>query len=330
MNEITFLQNLCAALAHTLVREQQAIERAAGVAPGYYRNDTTYQPPDQSKVAASSMLAEMQAMKGIGPFAETGSLPDLIKQFQPTYTQLSLQSTNDYMNGVNGTPGMLDMQATSIAPAMAKINSSQRASDLADVQNLGPQAMAALRAYNPQVTANLDTLNNQASQQLQLNGALDPFTKTALGQDVRSGQAARGVGTGYGDAAAEAYYQDATRNQRRQQAQNFAGTVTGTTGAYYGDPFLQILGRTGTGTAMAAYGQGAGGAAAAVSPVTSGFSMSNPMISQAYGAQNQANAANAASQNDMMGGLISGGFSMAGGAMGAAGNAGGFGKLFTF
>jgi hypothetical protein len=310
-----FELNLCRALAHTLVLENHL----PGIAPDYFRNDmgTSYSPPDPAQVSRDTILAEMEAMRGTGSFAHVGALPDLISEMSPKYTDISLENTRNYLNGTAGHPGMLDLYTNAIVPAMSQMQTTQRTADLRDVASLGPQALAAIRAYNPEVTSKLDLLNNQADQELSLNGALDPFTKAMLAQDIRSGQAARGMGTGYADAAAESYYQDAGRQQRRAQARDFATRTATLTNGIYGDPFTMVLNRSNPSATMAAFAQGAAGSDNATSAVTNGFSFNNPMISQVYGAQNQANAYHAQAQSDLMGGLIKfGGGILAGGAAG--------------
>ena len=87
-------------------------------------------------------------------------------------------------------------------------------------------------------------MDKQATSLVNTNGALDPFLKTALQQNYRSGEAARGMAGGAGDAAMEGYYQAATQEQRRLQNLSLAGSVAGQEANYYGDPFAQILQRT--------------------------------------------------------------------------------------
>ena len=307
--------NLCRALAHTLVLENQL----PGVPAGFFRNDmgTSYSPPNPAKTAVNTMLAQEQAMTGTGKFAQFGPLPDLMMSFMPKYNEIGLRNQYDYLNGVNGAPGMLDMYVNNIAPAMAQVQSISRAADFADMERLGPEAMRAMRAYNPAGAGLVDSLTADASQQMSLDGALDPFTKRMLAQDVRSGQAARGMGTGYSDAAAEAYYQDASREQRRTQGRQLATSAAALSNSFYGDPFQTVLGRNNFGGTMAAYGQGMNGSGAATSPVYGAFTMPSgaDMWSTLYGANNQANAYHAQAQNDLMGGLIGGAFGLGGAGM---------------
>lgn len=319
--------NLCQALAHTLVLEQAL----PGVPAGYFRNDFSTSAPDPAAVSEKTLLAQMEAISGTGKFASVGPLPDLIKKWSPTYTSIALDNANAYLNGTANSPGLMALYKDVITPALSDVQSQQRAADIADVKRLGPEALATQRAFNPQVTQTLDTLNSQATQELQANGNLDPFTKTMLQQNIRSAQTARGVGTGYGDAAAEGFYEDATRQQRRDQAQQFAEKTMALTAGYYQDPWTQVLNRSNPNATLAAAAQGVSGSQTATSPVYSAFTTpsSSSMFNSVYGAEANANNMNAQMSNNLFGGLIGGGLGLFGSAFSAAGKAGGFGNLFS-
>lgn len=146
---------------------------------------------------------------------------------------------------LNEMPAIYQNEAT-YQPAYTALSnantSATRSSSVGDVANLSPQIMQILRSYNPQQTRLLDTLTNQAQQQLGLNGALDPATQRMLQQNVRAGQAARGMGYGPGDAAVEGYYETSTAEERRRANQALAGQVATQTANTYGDPFRYLLG----------------------------------------------------------------------------------------
>jgi hypothetical protein len=150
--------------------------------------------------------------------AYIGSAPSIYgeeAQYQPLYTQL----------------GLANQQAA-------------RQAAVSGTAAVAPQIMAAERAYNPQATGLLDTLGQQASTQLAQNGGLDPAMQRQLTQNVRSSQAARGLGYGPGDAAMEDYYVTNTMEQRRQANQQFASNVGQLQEQYYKDPFAVAAGVT--------------------------------------------------------------------------------------
>ena len=135
--------------------------------------------------------------------------------YQPLYTRLGLQ--NQQMAREAGVSG---------------------------VGAVAPGIMSIERGYNPTVTGLLDELGSQASTQFAQNGGLDPAMQRRVVQNVRSGQAARGMGYGPGDVAQENYYLTQTQEQRRQQNQQFAANVGQLQEQYYKDPFMVAAGVT--------------------------------------------------------------------------------------
>lgn len=143
--------------------------------------------------------------------AYIGGMPSVYgaeSQYQPLYTDL----------------GLRNVQAS-------------REAGVSGVGEVAPDIMKVERGYNPQVTSLLDTLGVQANDQLSRGGGLDPAMQRKLTQNVRSSQAARGLGNGPGDAATEDYYLTNTMEQRRQADQQFASNIGQLQENYYKDPF---------------------------------------------------------------------------------------------
>jgi len=138
---------------------------------------------------------------------------------------------------------MLSKYAGTEGDISSRLNSQSRAADVADVANLGPSAVAAIKASNPQQQQLLDALNQQAAQGLSLGASLDPSLRREIQQGVRSGQTARGMGYGPSDLYEEALTTgragEALQNQRRA----FASSVAGINQASNVDPSLAVLGR---------------------------------------------------------------------------------------
>lgn len=327
-----FIFNLSRVLAHTLVLENQAIERDHGIAPGYFRNDTPQvQAPNPAQVSKDTLLAQMQAMEGSGDFASVGSIPQLYQKYSPIFNQIQLDSIKQYLTGSNGNNGMLQLYGDQLQPAINRIQTASRAGEIGDIQSLGPKALQAMRDYNPQGTALIDAATGQVLNRVNSGGQLDPFTQRALQQNYRAAEGARGFGGGQADAAMEAYYQTATQEQRQLQNIDLANRQAAMNQSYYGDPFAQILQRSsGANNAMNMFSQAAGASSNATSPVAGAFTLpsASSMYGSYYNAQQQANMYNAQSQNDLMGGLMSMGGQLAGGLMSGAGSAGGFSHLF--
>jgi len=165
-------------------------------------------------------------------------------QYQPLYTQLGLQNRGAVLDWTRGQ---------------------------------APGVMETMRGYNPQATSLLDELGVQASDQLAQNGGLDPAMQRRLTQNVRSSQAARGLGYGPGDAAQENYYLTNTMEQRRAANQQFAANVGQLQEQYYKDPFSVVA--------------GVGATAPGVTPSIIGPQQSDAMMGTIYNAQAAANIA---------------------------------------
>lgn len=146
--------------------------------------------------------------------------------------------------GAPGTLDMLERATPRLVDLGNRAQSSVRASEIQDVFNLGPKALEAFKNYDPASTGLADSLAARAKERLDANGALDPFMRRQLSQNIRGAQSARGFGTGTNDAAAEAYYQASTQEQRRRDSEQFAGGVLSQRAALYGDPFQTLLGRS--------------------------------------------------------------------------------------
>lgn len=146
-----------------------------------------------------------------------------------------------------GQRGLLDIFEQSVSPRLRSMQAEdqrfQRGADIADVAQLGPQALAALKAANPDQAAIISELSRQAQEELALGTQMDPSLQRLVQQSVREGQSARGFGLGpmdiFEEALSTAEFGQSLRDKRRAMA---AGVV-GLNQSAYGDPFLQILGR---------------------------------------------------------------------------------------
>ena len=207
MRDQEFDWNLSRVLAHSVMLEHPE---------GGLRNSgpSGVNVPNASTIGQANLADQSAAMQQI---------PSWMSQLEPQFSGLELGNINSMLYGtpasgsVAAQPGLIAAYQN-LQPTINQMTTQQRQAGITDVANLAPAAMAATRAGNPGGAGLVDTATAQAQQRLNLQGALDPFTKTMLNQDIRGAQSARGFGTGTNDAAAEAYYQDATRNSRYQQS----------------------------------------------------------------------------------------------------------------
>lgn len=183
---------------------------------------------------------------------------------RPAYAQLDLQVLRDVMQGKDGQAGLLELYENSIMPGLARAdaasNAISREADIAQVEQLGQRATEAFRNANPEQAALMDRLNQQAMTELDAGASLPPALARELEQQVRSSQAARGMGYGMADVGNEALIKGLQAEQLQRRRQQFAQNVVGMNAATATDPFLAILGRPGVqvGQAAGITGQGMG------------------------------------------------------------------------
>nr|WP_294577612.1 hypothetical protein [uncultured Rhodopila sp.] len=167
-----------------------------------------------------------------------GLLAGLGNDTAPTVTPYQKQVDSNLATQTALQPQLLNTEST-WAPQYANASAEAALQRTAD---LSPQVAQTLAAYNPQTAGLLNTLSQQATQQMSYNGGLDPATQRLLQQNIRGSQAARGMGYGTGDQAQEAYYVTQTQEQRRAANQQFGSQVASQAQNFYGDPFSRVAG----------------------------------------------------------------------------------------
>ena len=175
--------------------------------------------------------------------AQVKLAPELYRaeeQFRGKYAQLDVDIAKKI------SPQLMDIYE-SVQPRLAAMDrqtlSAQREADIGAIEELGPRAMAAMRAADPDKASLMDELNQQALSDLKLGGQLNAGEQRQLSQAARGAQAARGFGYGINDAAIESWAQLQGGTQRRRERQGFAQSMVGLSQQTQGDPFMAILGR---------------------------------------------------------------------------------------
>jgi len=147
----------------------------------------------------------------------------------------------------SATPELLQLYKEQIAPTMGEVEaaarSRSRAGDIADIERLGPQARAAIKAASPEQAALADTLTAQAQSGLAAGSRLTPEQQRMVEQQTRSGLAARGLAQGPSGALQEAVRSQMIGAGLQQQRQQQAMGALGASQGVYGDVFQQVLGR---------------------------------------------------------------------------------------
>jgi hypothetical protein len=189
---------------------------------------------------------------GFGQFADTGN-PDPLSSAlgvdfwggPPTKRLAGPQyGTRTVTQGAQ--PGLVDI--------MSRLNSATRAANVNDLSTMGPDALAAMKAANPQMAALMDQLNSQASDELTAGSGLTSEEQRMMQQATRASWAARGLDGTNASAADEVLRQYALGQQLLRQRQGFAQGVVSQDQQAYQDPVLALLTGNGAGTAAQAQG----------------------------------------------------------------------------
>lgn len=169
----------------------------------------------------------------------------------PPRRLVSPSGYNDVGHHQDAQMGLLQLYGDYMAPqleaAQERTLSSQRASDIADVANLGPASMAAIAASDPASAKLLGTATDQAQNELGMGSNLTPAQLRQATQAVRSRSTGMLGGTGNAGDLGEAMGIGAYGQQMQQNRRQFAGGVLGQRQSFYGDAFQRILGRPGAG-----------------------------------------------------------------------------------
>lgn len=179
---------------------------------------------------------------------------------QPAYTTLGLKTLERALLGTDGQRGLLDIYTRDVNPAMQRMeqstDSARRQADLQDVEAYGGRATAALLASDSYKKQLSDELSQQALSELQAGATLDPSLRREVQQSYRNAATARGMAYSPSSAAEEAYFTGLQAEQLRRQRQQFAAGALAQRQQLTGDPFMQILGRSGQAfAATPGYGQ---------------------------------------------------------------------------
>lgn len=184
-------------------------------------------------------------------------------QFRPQYTELDLQQLAQVLRGTENNTGLLDLYKNELYPALAEAQNRDRqdrtAGELDIIRRYSGDVTQALRD-SAGTSGLINTLQQQAADDLNAGYELNPAQRREFEQSVRSAQSARGLGLGTSDALMEAVTLGNAGEQRRRQRQQFAQSVIGTSQAAGADPFLALFGRPSqtVGAAQALSGQAYG------------------------------------------------------------------------
>ena len=277
---------------------------AAGDVPSYKKGDVEPGPEvDYGAKMYETLMAQINTM---GPLAAAE------RKWGGVMSENELIKLRTMLMGTEDTPGLLSTYEGDVDPALRRMAAAQQMSkvsgDVSAMEEFGPAMREAIRAQDPERAALMDAMMGQAQEGVELGAQLSPYEQRQVAQGTRSGQAARGMGYGPRDVAYENIAQLETGRGEKQRRFAQGAQAAGLSQALYGDPFMQVLGRSSGMSPTAA--AGIGGQAAGMAPGR----LFNPESQTAFGVYNQnaqrllaANTATAANRT-----------STATGAMGAA------------
>jgi hypothetical protein len=306
-DELKFLAALAEALAHSVVyfaKEEcphgwgvlHGNLGGIGLAKAFGANAST--PPDRN--ALQEGIANEQAQLQLMPQRYAADA-----EYMPKYLGLDMDLLKTAVPGLVDT---LQQNQPGLSALSSSSNTAQRTADIADVTNLGPAATAAFRAANPQQTTLTDALNKSAMEGLTAGGGLTPSESLAVSEGAGAAGASRGLGFGPTDVYRDTLAQDASRNTRLQQRQQFGTQIAGLNKETSLDPFMSVLGRPSGTPAMDAslLGAGSGIIGGAGPKLTDPFSAYGADLANTnYNASAAARIANANSQNALLGSALS-------------------------
>jgi hypothetical protein len=250
---------------------------AAGDVPSYKKGDVEA-PPDVD-YGAKMFDTLMAQIKTMGPMAEAE------REWGGVMSENELMKIRTMLLGTEDTPGMLSTYEGDIDPALRRMAAAQQkskvAGDVSAMEEFGPAMREAIRQQDPERAALMDAMMGQAQEGVELGRQLTPYEQRQVSQGTRSGQAARGMGYGPRDVAYENIAQLETGRAEKQRRFATGAQAQGLSQALYGDPFMQVLGRSSGMSPMAA--AGIGGQAAGMAPGR----LFNPESQTAFGVYNQ-------------------------------------------
>ena len=255
------------------------------------------------------------------------------QEYRGKWAELDLQTLMTSLGGTEGTPGLIDIYKNTVMPTLSETEGQAQQDQaryrMETIKKYGKDFTDALLDSDPEKRKLADRLIGQANRELDMEATLDPSLRREVQQSVRAGQSARGMAYSPNAAAEEAYFTGLQAEQLRRNRQQFAMGVLGQRQALTGDPSLAFFGQPSQAFAAApGYAAPAGGMGQAGQMFSPGqyegqlFAGNYQGALQNQALQTQAGMANAQARSAMIGGIVGGIGSAAGGLFQGVGAAG--------
>lgn len=228
-------------------------------------------PPIDPNQAMGAFLfgSDWDAGAGITDPIFQQRLIDAEREFGPQYVGGELARQEAAAFGIGGQGGFLDLFERA-APRLQQLSQeqtrSQREQDIADIRDLGPEAVQAIRQADPDRARVIEQQQGVTDDLYARAEGVTPQQARMAEQGAREAYAARGRGMDDASVFAEAMGREDIMRQNRMEAQQSGGNLYQMLSASGADPMLAVTGRPsgalpytfqGLGQSMALGGRGA-------------------------------------------------------------------------
>ena len=209
-------------------------------------------PPPLEKTDASQDIARYlygnsgSNYQGIADPALQNRIIGSENEFRPQYTALNLQDIQQTVEGVDGQSGLLDIitnASQQMEETRAATASSQRESDISDVEALGSRATDAFRASDPYAQELIDEQRALSQGTYARAQGVTAQQQRQAEQQARQASGARGRLNDNSSIAAEILGREEFQRMNRAEATQMGGQTLNMYQQTASDPFQAILGR---------------------------------------------------------------------------------------
>lgn len=276
-------------------------------------------------IAAPQMDIGGDIQKYVSGYSQ--ALPQVLQfeqQYRPEFMGLNLGDITSFLQGVGGQQGLFGM-AGQAAQATQQNLQAAREAELAGMTGQAGAVRGLAQALSPEAAAAVQAANLESQRATQAARGLNFQEQRAAQQSAREAFGARGMLGSTGSVAAEILNREDMLARKRAEAAQAGANAYNLASQFYTAPGYATLG-----SAPLSYQAGLGLLSSGMQAVGSATpQLINPDVGVNLGAAQRQNQLQAQMANQQAKSAYSTGLMNLGGSLlGAAGTAGGFGKLF--
>jgi len=196
--------------------------------------------------AGASIYGASQAQGGQSPAGAYREISrDYLGRYWPAYkaqdlaSALNLTRTEGNLQGAGALKALQNL--LQMEGMVGGLEASRVSREQETVGRFAPGVIDILNSYNPQSAALLAEMASQAQTDLAAGTTLSPAEMREVQQNVRAGQASRGMGYGRNDTFDEVLTLALTGREAQDRRRRFAGDVASMSSNFYGNPFDYIF-----------------------------------------------------------------------------------------